>query len=376
MKCRYFDYNATTPVLPEVQTQMAPFFTEIFGNPSSYHLYGRKAKEAIEASRHVVAAAFGAYPEEVIFTAGGTEANHLALWGASAGVGQMVVFSGEHPSVLEAARKIARFRHLPLYEVRAASHGGIDLEDLQNALQRPTQLVAVMHANNETGVIYPVDSVVALAKHTFIHSDWVQAAGKIPLHFRDSGLSSVSLSAHKFGGPKGIGALLLRRERFIEPWICGGGQEQGYRAGTENVAAIVGFAKAAEMACANIAAYRDHTQKLQTLFENGIKSLNGIVFGQKQPRVTNTTYFALPGIQGEMAVMRLDQKGFALASGAACSSAKMGPSHVLLAMGIEEDLAQCAIRVSFGMVHQEEDVRELLLALGALQQEAALILES
>jgi cysteine desulfurase len=377
MKYRYFDYNATTPLLPTVKAEMFPFFDEIFGNPSSRHLYGRKAKEAIEESRHIIASCFGAYPEEVVFTSGGTEANHLALWGLTQNQKQIVVFAGEHPSVLEAAKKIATHRRLPIHEVRATTDGNIDCKDLQQALQKPTQWLAVMHANNETGSIYPLSDIAALTRdrHILLHSDWVQAACKMPLDFHKSGVTSASLSAHKFGGPKGVGALLLRREYLLEPWLCGGGQEHGYRAGTENVAAIVGFAKACAIASANLDTYQTHTKHLRDLFETGIKHLNGIVFAQKHPRIANTSYFALPGIQGEMAVMRLDQQGFAVASGAACSSSKSGPSHVLLAMDIAADLAQSAIRVSFGMAHQEEDVQELLLALETLQQEAALILE-
>ncbi|MEX2628983.1 MAG: cysteine desulfurase family protein [Tistlia sp.] len=353
----YLDYNATAPVRPAVARAMAESLGRV-GNASSLHRFGREARAAVEGARGEVAALVGAAPEEVHFTAGGTEADNWALTGF--GARRLLVSAGEHEAVLEAAPQAER---IPL-----TGGGLVDLAALERLLAASDApaLVSVQAANNETGALQPLPEVAALARRhgALLHSDAVQAAGKTPLDRAALGLDLVSLSAHKLGGPQGVGALVVRAGLELAPLLRGGGQERRRRAGTENVAGIVGFGLAARLAAAELAdmaaraAWRD-------AFEAGLRARfpEAVVFAAAAPRLPNTSCFALPGRSAETLLIALDLAGVALSSGSACSSGKIAPSHVLAAMGVPETLARSALRLSFGWASRREDLEACLAAL-------------
>lgn len=367
----YLDHNATTPVHPVVLEAMLPFFSQRFGNASSRHEYGRAARRAVDAVRQQVACAVGAHPTEVIFTSGGSEANNLFLKGAAACLppGTVAVSAVEHPSVREPAGDLARagWRRR---DILVDAEGRVRSDDYAAALAGNLTLVSIMFANNETGVVEDVARLAGLAKRTraWFHTDAVQALGKVPVNFRslnEQGIHALTLSAHKIGGPKGAGALVLDKRVELRPLISGGGHERGLRSGTENVAAIVGFGVACELAASRLDETGARLSALRDALERGLGSLGAVVFAQGAPRLPNTTCFALPGIDGETLVARLDRAGFAVASGAACSSANPEPSHVLMAMGIEPGLARSAVRVSLGAGNTDAQVAGFLDALRA-----------
>ena len=357
----YFDHNATTVLDPRVLEVMQPYLTGPYGNASSVHRYGRAARDAIEAARAQVASAFGAQPNEVVWTSGGTESNNLALKGATDGhhPSRVLYGSTEHPSVLEAAEALtARGWHVET--VAMNPHGIVAWDRFAEQLARaPLRIAAVMVANNETGVVQDVPRV-ASAVHgvgALLLADAVQAAGKVPLDFAASGADMMSLSAHKLYGPKGVGALLKRAEVELAPQLHGGGQEHGLRGGTENLAGIVGFGAAAELAQRELQQRTQHLLRLRERLEAGLRGIEGvIIFGEAAPRLPNTVQFGLAGWEGEALLMALDRKGFAVSSGSACSSGKGQPSHVLLGMGLARDVAYRAVRVSFGVANVEEEV--------------------
>ncbi|HHM05105.1 MAG TPA: cysteine desulfurase [Gammaproteobacteria bacterium] len=364
----YLDCNATTPVDERVQEAMAPFWRRRFANPSSVHKAGREARAALELAREQVAALVGAHPSQVIFTSGGTEANNLALFG-TAGLrraGRVLVSAVEHPSVLEPAAALAR-RGGECGRVPVDPEGRVTLSALEQAWNGGVGLVSVMWANNETGVIQDVTTLAARVRGrgALFHTDAVQAAGKLALDFPASGVHLMSLSSHKIYGPKGAGALIVDRALELEPLLYGGGQEQGRRSGTENVAAIVGFGAAAALAAGELDRRRRHVRRLREQLERTLSERlpQVVIFGSQAPRLPNTTMLALPGVDGETLLMHLDEAGFAVASGSACASADPAPSHVLRAMGVEESLARGAIRVSLGQQHGAEDVEALVAAL-------------
>jgi cysteine desulfurase len=347
----YLDHNATTALDERVLDAMLPYLRTRFGNPSSVHGYGRQVRGAVDLARQQVAAAVGVQPDQVIFTSGGTEANNLALHAVTAAApGHIIIGATEHPSVLTPAMAMQargwRVERLPV-----DADGRICRECLPGLMRPDTRLVSVMMANNETGVITDVaglrDMLPAAVK---LHSDAVQAFGKLDVDFAASGADMMSLSAHKIHGPSGIGALIVDRVLDPLPIIYGGAQERGRRAGTENVAAIVGFGRAAELAVAEGAERRSRLLALrQHLEQRLLEAVPGVtIFGQSEARLDNTVFFAVPMIDGESLVMALDQEGFAVASGSACSSDSPEPSHVLLAMGVDQNLARCAVRVSLG----------------------------
>jgi len=342
----------------------------IGGNPSSVHGQGRAARAAVERAREQVAALAGARAQDVIFTSGGTEANALALWGAVQGAAEagaritrLFVSAVEHDSVMANAAALAeRVPGLRLEIIPVTGDGVVDLQALRVLLRegKGRALVAVMAANNETGVIQPLAEVAALMKEHdgYLFVDAVQAAGKIAVDF-DAGY--LSLSAHKIGGPQGVGALVVRENAPLAATILGGGQERGHRAGTENVAGIAGFG-----AAANIAAKMSSV--LRERFETELKSdvPDAVIFGASAPRLPNTCNFALPGVAAETAVMALDLDGIMVSSGSACSSGKVRPSHVLGAMGVSDSLARCALRVSFGWNSSDADVDAALSSISHL----------
>jgi cysteine desulfurase len=346
----YFDHNATTPLAPTVREAMLPFLDGQFGNPSSRHEFGREARRAVDAAREAVAAAVGAHPTEVIFTGGGTEANNLALKGAADALrpGLLALGAIEHPSVLEPARQLAR-RGWQIEYLPVDAAGRADREAIVELAARRPAIATLMAANNETGVLQPIAALAERLRATgaIVHTDAVQAFGKLPIDFRSLGVSLLSLSAHKVGGPKGVGALIVDKRVELQPLAAGGGQERGLRSGTENVAAIVGFGRACELIAERIAG-QTRLAALRDRLERQLAGQGAIIFGAAAERLPNTSFFAFAGIDGETLVGRLDRAGFALASGSACASASPEVSHVLRAMGVAEGLARGAVRASLG----------------------------
>jgi len=372
----YFDHNATTPLDSRVLEAMHPYLTGPYGNPSSVHRYGRAARDAVEAARVQVAALAGAQPAEVVWTSGGTESNNLALQGA-AGVAarpsRILYGSTEHPAVLETAESLRR-HGWQVETIAIDGQGLVDWPAFEAQLARgPLCIAALMVANNETGVIQDVPRAAGLvhAARALLLVDAVQAAGKLLLDFAASGADLMSLSSHKLYGPKGVGALLVRAGVELAPLLHGGGQERGLRGGTENVAAIVGFGAAAELAQQELQARDAHLLVLRERLVAGLHALPGVsIFGEQSPRLSNTVQFGLKGWEGEALLMALDRKGIAVSSGSACSSGKGEPSHVLLGMGLPRDVAYGAIRVSLGQGNTAAEIDRFLAVLGELRAAA------
>ena len=365
----YLDHNATTPVDARVLEAMLPWFARRHGNASSRHEYGRAARAAVEAARVQVAAAVGAHATEVVFTSGGTEANNLFVRGAAAKMkaGTVAISAVEHPSVREAARTLQR-HGWRLREVAVDSAGRVATADFAAALAERPAIVSVMLANNETGVLQDVGTLAEMARpsRAWFHTDAVQALGKVPLDFRvlsARGVHALSVSAHKIGGPKGAGALIVDKRLELVAQIAGGGQERGLRSGTENVPAIVGFGAACQLIAAQVSAVAVRHMELRGELERGLAEQGATIFGGDAERLPNTIFFALPGIDGETLVGKLDRAGFAVASGSACSSVNPEPSHVLMAMGVAPEIARGAVRVSLGYETTEREARDFLLAL-------------
>src|SRR5262245_44458256 len=355
----YLDWNATAPLRPQAHAAMVEALDAI-GNPSSVHAEGREARGIVEAARERVAALVGAEPRQVVFTASGTEANMLALSPKTGGHWQRLLVSAiEHPSVRSGGRFAA------VEEVAVTAAGLINLADLAQRLAAgPPALVSIMLANNETGVVQPVEEVARLVHEAdwLLHVDAVQAAGRIPCDINALEADLLTLSGHKIGGPKGVGALVKRAPLDLHPLVTGGGQERGERAGTENVAAITGFGAAA--AEANLEVESAHMRGLRDRLEAGLRAATPglIIFGAEAERLPNTTLFALDGLKAETAIIRFDLEGVAVSSGAACSSGKVQPSHVLKAMGVSPALARSAVRVSLGPTSTEDDIERFLTA--------------
>jgi cysteine desulfurase len=367
----YLDHNATTPVRPSVLEAMLPYFRQQHGNASSRHEYGRAARRAIDEARQQVACAVGAHPTEIIFTSGGSEANNLFIKGAAANLpaGVVAISAIEHPCVRVPAQALRR-QGWRVREIACDADCRLANADFAAALVERPAMVSVMLANNETGSVQDIATLAALAAPTraWFHSDAVQAFGKIPLDFRAlnvAGVHALTLSAHKLGGPKGAGALVVDKRVDLAPLIDGGGHERGLRSGTENVPAIVGFG----VACMEAVAMLDETaQRLRSLrdeLEAGLAALGAHLFAQAAERLPNTVYFGLPDLDGETLVGRLDRAGYAVASGAACSAANPEPSHVLLAMGVEPGLARSAVRVSLGPETTSAEIAGFLRTLTA-----------
>ena len=365
----YFDHNATTPLDLRVLEGMLPYLAQQYGNASSRHEYGRAARRAIDEARQRVAFAAGAHPTEVVFTSGGSEANNLFIKGAAACLtpGVVAISGIEHPCVREPAKQLQR-TGWRLREIAVDENCRVSGADFQRALEEKPALVSVMQANNETGAVQDVAELAIQAKaaRVWFHTDAVQAFGKCALDFRAlnaSGVHAMTLSAHKLGGPKGAGALVVDKRVELQPLIAGGGHERGLRSGTENVAAIVGFGLAAELAIASLDMRARQLAALRAELEAGLAEQGAVLFAGAAERLPNTSYFAFAGIDGETLVGKLDRAGFAVAAGAACSSANPEPSHVLLAMGVAPSLARGAVRVSLGPDNTEVQVRDFLVAL-------------
>ncbi len=378
MTYTYFDHNATTAVDDTVLEAMLPYFQRDFGNPSSRHAPGTTARRAVNLAREQVADAVGVQPSQVIFTSGGSEANNLFIRGAAGYLKptRVVVSSIEHPCIMRTAQELARGRDsgwgLRLLEVDGL--GRVATDDVDRALleeQPPPALVSVMLANNETGVIQDVAGIAEKfrARGTWMHTDAVQAFGKIPVDFSSLKVHALTISAHKAYGPKGAAALIIDKRLLLKPLIHGGGHEQGMRSGTENVPAIVGFGVACELAKKRTSEIALRVSEMRARLERGLLEMGAVIFGWGASRLPNTCYFALPGIEGDTLVVRLDKAGFAVANGAACSSVNPGRSHVLEAMGVDADLARCAVRVSLGNSNSSVQVENFIRAAGRAAQE-------
>ncbi len=358
----YLDHNATTPVDERVVEAMLPFLTRFYANPSSLYRMGRLVRSAIETAREQVAALAGAQPEQIIFTSGGTEANNLIISNI-APHSHVAASAIEHPSLVQPLKnKEKDFSSLNWWPVDQS--GVLDVEYLDSQSLCNIDFVSVMLANNETGVIQDLSKLIARCQehNAFVHTDAVQALGKMSFSFADSGIDAMSLSSHKINGPKGCGALVMKDYSRLSPLLAGGGQEKGIRSGTENVPAIIGFGKAAELAAhtlpqnqQNMVLMRDYLEAC--LVEQGVRVLSAAT-----QRIPNTTMFCIDGVDGEMLQMQLDKKGIAVSSGSACSSGGGEPSPVLLAMGFDPISAKSAIRVSLGKENTRQDVDKFLQA--------------
>lgn len=370
----YFDHNATTPLDPRVLEGMLPYLKDpVYGNPSSVHRYGRAARQALDVAREQVAQLVGAEPTQLTFTSGGTEANNLALKGfAARHSGQRILVNAtEHAAVIEPAQALAR-QGVAVEWLPVDSHGRVDIAALEDSLaQGKVGLVSVMAANNETGVIQDITAIAQLvrAAGATLHCDAVQVAGKMPFNMHDSGAQLVTLSAHKLYGPRGVGALVVDKTLELEATQQGGGQEKGLRGGTENLAGIVGFGLAAELAHQELQARAAHTRALRDQLVAGLRKVQGtVIFGEGVERLPNTLQFGTPGFESETLLMALDRKGIAVSSGSACHSGKTEPSHVLLAMDVARDLALSAIRVSLGQASTAAEVERFLEVFAGIVQ--------
>ena len=348
----YLDHNATTPVHPEVLEAMLPALRENYGNPSSVHSFGRTARVQLDEAREKVASLLGAHSSEIIFTSGGTEANNLALLGVALNKGGKIITSKtEHPSIINPCRQLEK-QGIEVHYLNVDRKGQIDISELESQITESTSLISLQHANSETGVLQDIQGVSEIARNRGIlfHTDAVQSAAKIPFDVKAFPVDMLSISAHKFNGPKGVGALYIRKgtPALYSP-VCGGSQEKKRRGGTENVAGIMGFGKACELAAertvkaGKLAELRDYFQKQILELIPGTE-----LFGDGEHRLPNTLNLGFDGVEGDTLLIALDMEGVAVSTGSACSSGTGLPSHVLQAMGIEEDKINSSIRFSLG----------------------------
>lgn len=369
MESIYFDHNATTPLDDKVLEAMLPYWRGQYGNASSRHELGTGARRAVNIAREQVAALVNAQPSQVVFVSGGTEANNLFIKGAAGYLQptQVAVSAIEHPCIAKPAQDLAR-AGWKVRKLAVSRDGEIDLDDVERALQEPTGMVSVMLANNETGVIQDVAAVAQRARgaKALMHTDAVQALGKIPVDFAALEVHAMTISAHKIYGPKGAAALVIDKRLQLRPIIHGGGHEQGLRSGTENVPAIVGFGAACVLAAERARDLAPRLEAMRARLEQGLHEMGAVIFGEHAPRIPNTTYFAFKGILGETLVIELDKAGYAVAPGAACSSANPEPSATLMAMGVETERAVGAVRCSLGAGNTTQQVDEFLKELKAV----------
>ncbi len=376
MRRVYFDNNATTPLAPEVFEAMRPYLLEDYGNASSIHWFGQRAKAGVEKAREQVARFLNARTSEIVFTSGGTESDNAAILGiveAARGERKHVVTSTiEHPAVLSTAKLLEK-RGVAVTYVRVGASGVIDPADVAAALRPETVLISVMHANNELGTVQPLEEIgrIARERDIYFHTDAVQSAGKIPLDMEKLGVDLAALSAHKLNGPKGVGALYVRKGTILRPLLHGGHHERDRRPGTENVAGIVGLGAAADVARAHQAEEQARVAALRDRLEAGILASVPLVTanGDQTHRAPNTSNLTFDHIEGEGFVIAMDLRGIACSTGSACSSGSLEPSHVLTAIGLRPEQARATIRFSLGRFNTEEDVDAALKILpGVVEQ--------
>ncbi|MGB7753314.1 MAG: cysteine desulfurase NifS [Candidatus Acidiferrales bacterium] len=366
----YLDYNATTPVDPAVLDAMLPFFAENFGNASSIHSPGQRARGAVDGARASVAGLLGAKSSEIVFTSGGTESDNLALFGVVAASQDsrkhIITTAIEHHAVLNAAQALENLGAEVTY-IPVGREGTVDPDDIRRALKPETVLISVMHANNELGTIQPIEEIgrIATTADVLFHCDAVQAAGKLPLDVNRLGVDLLSISAHKIYGPKGVGALYVRSGTPLEPQFYGGHHERDRRPGTENVPGIVGLGKAAELARKNLQTDCARITTLRNRLEDALLAACGDarVNGNRAQRVSNTSNISFHAAGGEALVIALDLQGIACSTGAACSSGAVGPSHVLLAIGLSPDEARSSLRLSLGRTTTAEEIDQAIAAI-------------
>jgi len=363
MKRIYMDHSATTPLDPQVLQAMLPFFSEKFGNASSLHSFGLEAKEALEDSRERVAKLLGADPEEIVFTSGGTESDNLALKGIARrnrGLGRHIITTQmEHPAILETCRKLGKEGFEVTY-LPVTSQGLVEPAALEAAIRPDTILISVMHANNEVGTIQPIEEIgrIAAERDIYLHSDAVQSVGKIATDVNALGVDLLSLSAHKLYGPKGVGALYIRRGTKIESIVQGGGHERGLRSGTENIPGIVGLGRAAELCRERMNADGQKLTELSARLAGEVleKIKDAWVNGSMKRRLPGSFNFGFKYVEGESLLLFLDSKGIAVSTGSACSSHKLEPSHVLLSLGLKPEECHGSLRITMGRSNTEEEV--------------------
>ena len=363
MRRVYCDANATTPLLPEVMEAMRPYWMDEFGNASSIHLQGQQARKAVDGTREILARFFHCREAEVVFNSGGTEGDNTAIFGLLRAGDRFITTSIEHSAVLRAAERVAE-RGVDVTFVAPQANGLIDPEEIRRAVRPQTRLISVMLANNETGVLQPVEEVgkIAAEAGAFFHIDAVQGAGKVALDVRRFGCHLCTISAHKMYGPKGVGAMYVRRGTPLEPLVVGGSHERRRRAGTENVPCIVGLGKAVELATESLDdGTMERVARLRDRIEAGILAIPGAgVNGAGAPRAANTTNIRFEQVEGEALVIALDLKGVAVSGGSACHSGATEPSHVLMAMGLDKHAAGASLRFSLLKTATKEDVDHVL----------------
>jgi len=373
LKRIYMDHNATTPVLPEVVDAMLPYLREEWGNPSSIHWAGRSPKKAVDEAREQVANILNADPSEIVFVSNGSEGNNFAIKGlleAKKGKGNHIITTKvEHPSVLGTCQHLARTGYEVTY-LEVDSDGLLDPESLREAIRPETVLISVMFANNETGVIFPIEELGKIAKEHKIafHTDAIQGVGKVPIDVKTANVDILTLSGHKLYAPKGIGAVYVKRGVRLQPLIHGGHQERNRRAGTEDVAGIVALGKACEVAQRDMEKETDHVVRLRNRLEKGLTEAiaHSRVNGHPDRRIPNTANVSFDFVEGESILLNLDMKGIAASSGSACTSGTLEPSHVLVAMGVSLEDSHGSVRFSLGRSNTEEDVDYLIEALPPL----------
>jgi cysteine desulfurase len=362
MKTIYFDNNATTKVAEEVLEEMRPLFCNLYGNPSSMHTFGGQIGHKIKTAREQVASLLGCDPSEVIFTSCGTESDNAAIKGALAAVPnkrKVITSRVEHPAVLTVCRDLENSGYT-VSEIGVDKQGRIDLEELENQIDDNTALVTIMYANNETGTVFPIEKIARMAtdRGALFHTDGVQAVGKIPLNLAKSRIDMLSLSGHKLHAPKGVGVLYVRKGTRLSPYMLGGHQEAGRRAGTENVPGIVGIGKACELAAKNIEVENTGVKRLRDKLEKAILEScpDCRINGDPENRLPNTTNISFEFIEGEAILLMLDKYGICASSGSACTSGSLEPSHVLRAMGVPFTAAHGSIRFSLSRYNTEEEI--------------------
>ena len=373
----YLDHSATTPIRPEVLEAMLPFLREHHGNAGSLHRFGRDCRRAVETAREQVAALINAEPREILFTSGGTESDNLAIRGIVEATDRkairLVTTAVEHHAVLHVCESLARANRVDLQVAGVDQEGLVDPDAVEALLGDETVLVSVMHANNETGVVQPLERIGALCRERGIpfHSDTVQSAGKLPLDVRKLPLDLAAISGHKLYGPKGIGALFVRSGTGIEPQAVGGAQERGRRAGTENVAGIVGLGRACELLSGELQSTSKQMEVLRDRLQEGaLATVPGAgINGSTAHRLPNSLNMAFNDLDGERMMFALDQEGIAVSTGSACTAGSLDPSHVLLAMGQSHEHASSAIRFSLGRDNTEEEIDRVISLLPGLVEQ-------